>query len=384
MLRGHSGAVMSDHEYIPLSVPDLRGREIEYLRACVDDNWVSSVGPYVVEMERRMASLCGRAHAIASVNGTTALHLALVAAGVRPGDLVVVPDWSFAACANAAFHAGGTPYFVDVTEESWTLDAELVAAAVTESTGRIGAILAVHTLGHPADMDAILAVAAEAGVPLIEDAAGAIGARYKGRAVGAFGAAACFSFNGNKTVTAGGGGMIVTDDESLAITAQRLSTQARSGDAYRHDSIAWNYRMTNLNAAVGLAQLERLGEMVASKQLIAARYDGALVARADLGLMPRAQWAEHCCWLYSVICASRGDADGLVRHMQTHGIEARTFWLSLSAQAPYAAAPRRLSGVSAVLSGRVVSLPCSSHLSDNEQERVIAALDDWRGADVRH
>ncbi len=368
---------------IPLSVPDLRGREIEYLRTCVEDNWVSSAGPFVVEMERRMASLCERAHGVATVSGTAALHLALTAAGARPGDFVVVPDWSFAACANAVYHAGGTPYFVDVAAESWTLDAPLLATAVTDSAHPVGAIVAVHTLGHPANMDAILAVAAEADVPVIEDAAGAIGARFKGRPVGAFGRASCFSFNGNKTVTAGGGGMIVTDDESLATAARRLSTQARIGETYCHESIAWNYRMSNLNAAVGLAQLERLSEMVASKRSIAARYDRAIESRNDLLAMPRATWAESNCWLYSVVCASPDDAESLVRHLRKRGIEARTFWRSLSAQAPYAAAPRQLTGVSAQLSGRVVALPSSSHMSRRDQERVIEALGSWRGEDLR-
>lgn len=362
---------------IPLSVPDLRGREREYLARCVDDNWVSSAGPFVIEMERRMAALCERRFAVATVNGTAALHLALVAAGVAPDDLVIVPDWTFAATANAVRHAGAQPYFVDVSRESWTLDPDLVARAIAEAPGRISAVIPVHAVGLPPDLDPMLRACAESGARVIEDAAGAIGARYRGRPAGAHGFAACFSFNGNKTVTAGGGGMIVTDDEGLAARARALSTQARRGDRYEHDAVAWNYRMTNLNAAVGVAQLERLDEMVASKRAIAARYDAAFERRNDLRPMPRTLWGEHNCWLYSVLCPSEPAADGLVAHLAASGVEARAFWRSLSAQAPWAGAPRLLTGVSAGLSGRVVSLPCSSHLAEADQARVIAAVDGW-------
>ena len=367
---------------IPLAIPDLGGREGDYLAACVRDNWVSSAGPHVGEMEARMAALCGRRHAVATVNGTTALHLALLVAGVGAGDMVVVPDFTFAATANAVAHAGATPLFVDVTEESWTLDPALLAAALAEPGARVRAILAVHALGHPADMDAIARIAAPLGIPVIEDAAGAIGARYKGRSVGALGAAAIFSFNGNKTVTAGGGGMIVTDNEAWAERARSLSTQAREGRTYRHNEIGFNYRMTNVNAALGLAQLERLDDMVAAKRTLAARYDAAFAGRADMRPMPRAAWVESGCWLYSLRCATRADAADLIATLAARDIEARTFWEGLAGQAPWRDCPRRLAGVSEALSGTVVSLPCSSHLTAAEQQRVIDAVAGWHGGAV--
>ncbi len=370
---------MSAEPGIPLSVPDLRGNEAAYLARCVADNWVSSAGPFVVEMEARLARLTGRAHGVAMVNGTAALHLALVAAGVGAGDRVIVPDWTFGASANAVFHAAAEPCFVDVTTESWTLDATLVAKALADPGARIRAVIAVHALGHPADLDPLRELCDDARIPLIEDAAGALGARYKDRSAGGIGDFGVFSFNGNKTVTAGGGGMVVTDDGAAADRLHHLSTQAREAPAYRHDAVAFNYRMTNLNAAVGMAQLERLDEMLAAKREIAAGYDAAIAKRGDLAAMPRCDWANSSCWLYGVCCASAQAARGLVDHLAARSIQANVFWESLSGQAPYAGCPAELAGVSQEISGRVVVLPSSSNLSQNDQARVIEAIDGWCG-----
>jgi dTDP-4-amino-4,6-dideoxygalactose transaminase len=366
---------------IPLAEPDLRGAEAAYLARCVADNWVSSAGPFVADFERRIAALAGRAHGVAAASGTAALHLLLVAAGVKPGDRVVVPDYTFAATANAVLHAGAVPFFVDVREATWTLDPALLEEALAGSD--IAAVIAVHTLGHPADMDALAALCRAKGALLFEDAAGAIGATYRGRPAGGLGDAAMFSFNGNKTVTAGGGGMIVTDRADWAARAKALSQQSRPGSRYRYDAVGFNYRMTNVNAAIGLAQLERLGEMLAAKRRIAARYDAALTRRRDLSPMPRAAWADSGCWLYSVLCGTPSDADALVAMLHAEGIAARHFWEALSAQPPYAGAPRRLNGVARRLTGRVVSLPCSSHLTEAQQSRVLSAIERWRGGDIR-
>ena len=372
---------MTASRSIPLAVPDLRGNETRYLAECVADNWVSTAGPRVVEMENRVAALTGRRFAVATVNGTTAIQLALTASGVRPGDLVIVPDWTFAASAAAIYHAGAEAYFVDVSAESWTIDPNLIREALKHAPRKVGAVLAVHACGHPADMDPIRAACDAAGVPLLEDAAGAIGARYKGRPAGSFGDAAIFSFNGNKTVTAGGGGMVMTDDERIAKRVRHLSTTERIGANYEHDEVGFNFRMTNLNAAVGVAQLERLDEMIRAKKAIADRYDWAIKNRSDLAAMPRMPWADSSCWLYNLRTSSPDAARSLVAHLNARQIEARTFWLSLSAQKPYAAAPRLLSGVAErLLSGRCVSLPCSSHLGAADQARVIEAANDWRSA----
>ncbi len=362
---------------IPLSIPDLGEQERMAVARCITDNWVSSAGPDVIAFEKRMAALAGCAHGVAIVNGTAALYLALRAAGVKAGDRVLLPDFTFAATANAILQADAEPVFLDVTEESWTLDPTLLENAIRNH--RPKAVLPVHVLGHPVDMDPVTAICRAADVAVIEDAAGAIGAGYRGRPTGSLGDAAVFSFNGNKTVTTGGGGMIVTDNTAWAEHVRALSMQARDGDRYRYREAGFNYRLPNLNAALGLAQLGRLDVMLAAKRAIAARYDEVFASRDDLAPMPRCDWAESGCWLYSVRCASRNDADLLVRHLDTAGIDARVFWEALSEQAPYAAAQRYLTGVAARLSGTVVSLPCSSNLSESEQNRVIAALQSWRG-----
>lgn len=369
---------------IPLAIPDLRGNEAAYLAECVRDNWVSSAGPFVTRFEAAMAAYCGVAHGVATVNGTAALELILRASGLPAGSRVAVPDFTFAATANAVLHAGMEPVFVDIEPATWTMDPRSLARAADEHG--VAAAFAVHVLGLPADMTALADVAAQAGIFLFEDAAGAIGARYAGRAAGALGRAAAFSFNGNKTLTAGGGGMIVTDDGALAARARHLSTQARAGSRYVHDAVGFNYRMTNVNAALGFAQFERLDEMLAAKRAIAARYDEALAGRDDLLAMPRppaaANGTESGCWLYSVRAADFAAAGSLVDHLQAADIQARRFWECLSVQPPYAACPHVPAGVAARLSGTVVSLPCSSHLTADEQARVIDALAAWRGPAV--
>jgi dTDP-4-amino-4,6-dideoxygalactose transaminase len=363
---------------IPLAIPDLRGRELELLTKCVRDNWVSSAGPEVLELEHSMAQLTGRAHAVATVNGTAALHLALLGLGIRPGDRVIVPDWTFAATANAVAHAGATPVFVDVTASDWALDAGLVAEAIEKDPG-IRAVMAVDPIGHAADMDALIAVCGQAGIPLIEDAAGGIGGRYKDRPCGSFGQVSTFSFNGNKTVTAGGGGMLLTDDAAIAQRVRHRSTQARPAADYVHDEVGYNYRMTNINAAVGLAQLERLDEMVAAKRAIATRYDASLSSRNDIQAMPRPSHSHSACWLYCVQVAGEEAAQSLVSACADANIEARVFWRSLSAQKPWQSQAPHLRGVSAKLSGTIVSLPCSSSLTEEQQSRVLDVLSAWSG-----
>jgi dTDP-4-amino-4,6-dideoxygalactose transaminase len=369
---------MSSEAFIPLSVPDLRGRELWYLERCVADNWVSSGGPFVTELEKRLAQRIGCRGAVSVVNGTAALHLALLGAGVRPGDHVAVPDWTFAATVNAVFHCGAVPVFVDIDHTSWCLDPALVAAALADRALCIRAIIGVDVLGHPADWDALRAACSGREVVLVEDAAGAIGASYKGRAAGALADVATISFNGNKVMTAGGGGLLLSDDETILCRARHLSTQARVGEEYEHDAVGFNYRMTNVNAAVALAQLERLDEMVAARRAIAARYDAALADRDDIRPMPRCNWAESSCWLYSVALESEAAATDLIAAMQRRRIGARRFWRALSGQEPYRDAPRKSSGVAADLSGRVVSLPCSSSLGEEQQDRVIEVLRAWK------
>jgi perosamine synthetase len=366
-------------DFIPLAVPDLRGNELKYLTECVEDNWVSSAGPHVVELEKKMAALSECEFGVATCNGTAALHLALKCAGVKTGDQVIVPDWTFAASANAICHAGAQPFFVDIDQETWTISPDLVEEVLEkdQQKRRISAVLAVHVLGLPADMDRLRAICEAAGVPLLEDAAGAIGATYNSRPVGGLSKAGIFSFNGNKTVTAGGGGMIVTNDAELASRAKALSTQSRPGIEYVHSEVGYNYRMTNINAALGLAQLERLDEMVASKRHIARVYDEAFEHKYGIEKMPSPAQSNSSKWLYSLLIESCQKATKLVAHLNLNKIGARIFWHGLSGQIPYEGSPNMLNGASEQLSGRVVSLPSSSSLTEDEQNHVIRTVLNW-------
>jgi len=370
---------------IPLAVPHLAGNEARYLQECVDTNFVSSVGPFVDRFESLVAERSGAAHAVAVSSGTAGLHAALLAAGVSRDDLVVVPAFTFVASANAVSHCGALPWLVDVSEAEWTLDPEQLAGAFERETRRDGeslvhaasgrrvaAVLPVHVLGAPADMDPILALARAHGVPVVADAAAALGSLYRGEPPGALGAdLSVFSFNGNKTVTAGGGGAIVGADASLCDRARHLTTTGRSDDDYTHDVVAFNSRMTNLQAAVGCAQLEQLDALVAAKRRIAQRYDEALGDAPGVSLFPRAPWAQSACWMSGVRVSGVPE---LVERLGERGIGARPFWKPIHLQPPYREAPRAPLPVSEAIWSEILTLPCSAGLAPEDQETVIEAL----------
>lgn len=374
---------------IPLAIPNVSGNEGAYLQECVRTNFVSSVGPYVGRLEQMCAEMSGAAHAVATSAGTTGLHLALTAVGVKPGDLVIAPSFTFIASANAIRHCAALPWLFDVSAHHWTLDVELVGAELRaqavrrgddwvhrESGRRIAAILPVDTLGHPADMDAIRGLGADYKLPVVADAAAAQGARYKGGPIGTLADLSVYSFNGNKTVTAGGGGMVVGQDAELMRWVRHLSTTARAGIDYEHDAVGFNYRMTNLQAAVGCAQMERLDEFVAAKRRIDARYRDSLRNVAGVGLFPLADWAQSACWFSGITIApgSKRSVRELCSLMRERGIEARTFWKPIHLQAPYATSPRTAMPVSEDIWHRILTLPCSTHLTEQEQTFVIDTL----------
>ncbi|HJO23774.1 MAG: aminotransferase class I/II-fold pyridoxal phosphate-dependent enzyme [Myxococcota bacterium] len=370
---------------IPLAVPHLAGNEARYLRECVDTNFVSSVGPFVDRLETLVAECSGAAHAVATSSGTAGLHAALLAAGVSPGELVVVPAFTFIATANAVSHCGAVPWLLDITETDWTLDPEQLAGVFERETRRDGgslvhvasgrrvaAVLPVHTLGAPADMDPILELARAQRVPVVADAAAALGSLYRGRPPGALGAdLSVFSFNGNKTVTAGGGGAVVGADAALCDRVRHLTTTGRSGTDYTHDVVAFNSRMTNLQAAVGCAQLEQLDVLVAAKRRIARRYDEALADAPGVRLFPRAPWARSACWMSGVRV---GGVPELVARLGERGVGARSFWKPIHLQPPYREAPRAPLPVSEAVWAEVLTLPCSAGLVSEDQETVIEAV----------
>ena len=300
---------------IPLSVPEIRGNEWRYVKDCLDTGWVSSVGSYVDRFEQMVAKEAGTKFAIATVNGTSALHIALLVAGVKPEDEVLVSTLTFIAPANAIRYAGAWPVFIDAEPDYWQMNPDHVVEFLEHGcrwsngelrnlrTGRrVSAILPVHVLGHPVDLDPILAIAKKYGLKVIEDSTEGLGAAYKGRQLGSLGDIGCFSFNGNKIITTGGGGMLVTDNEEFARKAKYLTTQAKDDPIeYIHGEIGFNYRLTNLLAAVGCAQMELLDDYVSAKRKIATRYCNALQNVTGIAPMKSAPWSESTFWMYTIL-----------------------------------------------------------------------------------
>lgn len=384
-----SGTNPADRK-IPLAEPDLSGNEAAYLSECVASGYVSSVGPFVERFEGAIARATGAQHAVATSSGTAALHLALDAVGVGRDDLVIIPSYTFAATAAAVAYCGAVPWLFDISEGSWTLDprqlathlkrdTEFVRGALihTASGRRVGAIMPVYTLGLPADMKAITQAAGEFGLPVVADAAAALGARYRGGPLASSGATlSIISFNGNKTVTAGGGGAVVGNDAPLTDLVRHLSTTARRGDGYDHDRVGYNYRLSNLQAAVGCAQLERLDAFLERKRRIRERYVDALGDLAAISPSPSPDWAQSSYWLsvFALLGDGQDDAASLRQEMHAAGIEARPFWKPMHLQAPYREAPRTELPVSESIWQRVLPLPSSPQLTPHEQNRVIDAV----------
>ena len=374
-------------EGIPLSIPLLAGNASLYLQECIETNFVSSVGPFVSRFEKEFAAFVGLPHAVACANGTAALHVALKVAGISPGDDVLVSDFTFIATVNPISYLGGRPILVDADLATWNMDPRLVEEELerrAHSGARMPkAILVAHVLGLPADIAPILETCAKHGVTLIEDAAEALGASYvsgplAGRQVGTLGLLGCFSFNGNKIITSGGGGMIITADQVLENRAKHLTTQARlPGPEYFHDEIGFNYRLTNLNAALGVSQLENLGGFIEKKRAIAHRYDEAFVGVPGLSVPPRPKWAGPTMWLYSVLVdpeIAGINRRELHKKFMDLGIETRPVWAPSHLMPFYKDVPRLGGTVGERLFEQGLSLPCSVSLTLNQQDRVIETL----------
>ena len=375
---------------IPLSVPELNGHEWTHLKECLETGWVSSAGPFVTRFEQEIAACLGTAAAVAVVNGTAALHLALLVAGVQPDEEVLVSDLAFVAPANAIRYVGAWPVFMDADAATWQMDPEKVSEFLTGgcqwrdgklfnrvTRRRVSAILPVHILGHPCDMDPLRRLAERYALRLIEDAAEGLGARYHGRMVGALGEIACLSFNGNKIITTGGGGMVVSDNARWIERARYLSTQAKDDpEEYIHNEVGYNYRLTNLQAAVGCAQLQRLEDYVARKTQIAQRYATAFSDLPGLVCMPSASWAAPTSWLFTVRLIG-ADAAGLTRMIQSlaaQGIQARRLWRPLHLLPMYRTAQAYRIEFAPTLYAEAVSLPSSVGLQEEEGEQVIRAV----------
>lgn len=386
--------------WIPLCVPEIRGNEWTYIKDCLDTNFVSSVGAYVDRFERDIAARVGTRYAIATVNGTAALHIALLVAGVQPDDEVLVSTLTFIAPVNAIRYVGAYPVFVDAELNYWQMDTEKAIDFLERecrwangelrdivTDRRVKAILPVGILGHPVDMDPLIAVARKYNLAVIEDATESLGAKYRTRNTGQLGDIACLSFNGNKLITTGGGGMIVTDDETMARKAKYLTTQAKDDPLeFVHGAVGYNYRLTNIQAALGVAQLERLDEYISIKRRIAETYVEAF--RDIHGIKPvcEAEWAFSVFWLFTALIDAAqfgSDSRALLRHLDANKIQTRPLWQPAHLSPAHHGMRATDCTVAERLNRDAISLPCSVGLVDADQQRVIESVKAWRSTSLR-
>lgn len=369
-----------------MSPPDVGPLEEEAVVRAVRSGWVAPTGPEVTAFEEEVAARVGVGHAVALASGTAALHLAMDGVGVGPDDVVVVATMTFVASANAVTYTGATPYFVDVLEEDGNLDPVLLDEALhglRREGRRVGAVMAVDLLGKACDLTEISRVCAEHDVPLIEDAAESLGASHAGRAAGAWGRVAALSFNGNKVMTTSGGGMLVTDDETLADRARFLSTQAREPVAhYEHRQVGYNYRLSNVLAALGRAQLARLDDMITRRREIRAAYAAAVADVEGVRVFGGADDGDSNCWLTALVldpAVAPVDAATLASALDEADIEARALWKPMHLQPVFASAPRLDRGVAERLFLTGVTLPSGSVHGPAAVDRVLAVLADQLG-----
>jgi dTDP-4-amino-4,6-dideoxygalactose transaminase len=362
---------------ILLSPPDVGETERQALLDAFDSGWIAPVGPDLDAFEAEVAVRADRAHAVGLASGTAALHLGLLSMGIGRGDEVLVPTLTFAATANAVVHAGATPVFVDAAPDSWNLDVDLVADELDRRTSSgeslPAAIVPVDLYGRCADYSRLLPLAGAHGIPVLADAAEALGATHAGRPAGSFGRAAVFSFNGNKIITTSGGGMLVTDDVDLAARVRHLATQAREpARHYEHRDVGFNHRLSNLLAAVGRGQLRHLDDKVARRRAINGRYRDRLADLRGVTFAPDDPDGEPTCWLTCLTLdeAAAVGRDQLIDALGDAGIEARPVWKPMHLQPAYAGARAVGGDVAAGLFAAGVCLPSGSALTDDEVDEV--------------
>ena len=355
--------------FIPLHVPRFEGNERKYVLDCLDSTYVSSVGEYVNRFEAETAAYTGSNHAIVTVNGTAALHMALILAGVKSGDLVITQALSFVATTNAISYTGAQPVFLDVDKHTMGLSPAAVQQFLDEqcdgnihkATGkRIAAIVPMHTFGHPCDMEGLMALSRKHYIPLIEDAAESLGSFYKGKHTGTLGQSGTLSYNGNKTITTGGGGMILIQDEELALRAKHLTTQSKVPHRweYVHDNTGYNYRMPNINAALGVAQLEQLPMYLDKKRALAMSYK-QLLSDSNIRFMDEPDGCKSNFWLVAIALQDRAARDKFLQETNDAGVMTRPIWALLNSLPMYTGAIQDDLTVSRWLEDRIVNLPSS-------------------------
>lgn len=356
---------------IPVTEPALNGNELTYVTDCILSGWVSFRGAYVKRFEEALAAWCGVRYGIATSSGTNALHLALLALGIGPGDEVIVPALSYVASANAVTYTGARPVFVDAEPFTWNLDLDRLTSLITPRTK---AVIPVHLCGHPVEMTILMNLACQHNLWVIEDACEAHGATCNGCRVGGLGHIGCFSFYGNKLITTGEGGMLITDCEDIATKARFLCNQATAGKDYWHPQIGYSYRMTNLQAAVGLAQLERAEQFITARQRIAHLYDDLLTNIPGLGLYVEPHWGASMGWLYSLLIEAEFgmSRDDLIAYLASQGVESKPFFKPLPFLPAYH--DGQSYPVAQHLSQCGLSLPTSSKLSPEQVEYITHVI----------
>lgn len=367
-----------DGKIIPVCEPKLSGREIEYVVSCLKTNWISSAGHFIPAFEKAFSAKCGTRYGVACSSGTAALHLAIAALGLGRGDEVILPTLTMIATANAVSYTGAKPILVDVDPRTWNLDIPQVEKKVTPRTK---GIMPVHMYGHPVDMDPLERLAKKHNVILIEDAAHAHGAEYKGRRVGGLGFAACFSFYANKIITTGEGGMITTNDEAFAEEARNLRDHAFSQERhFWHKSQGFNYRMTNLQAAIGLAQTENFEDLVEARIKNAEYYDRLLKNIPGLTLPPRTEGIKNVFWMYAILVEDHFgiSRDALRERLAAQGIETRTFFIPIHLQPIYRRKFKETFPVSEELCRKGMYLPSAATLTQKDIERVASEIQNAR------
>jgi perosamine synthetase len=370
-----------------LSAPNISGNEWKYVKDCLDTAWVSSVGSYVDRFEAMMAHFTGTKYAVATSNGTSALHIALMLADVELNDYVMVPDLTFVASLNSICYTGARPILVDVSKSSWQMDLDLLenflaneclvqnGKCIYKNGRTIKAIMPVHVLGSMGNMEHLKRIANKYYLTIIEDATEALGSYYKGKHSGSFGLAGCFSFNGNKIITTGGGGMIVTNNEVLAKKAKHLTTQAKSDPfEYYHDDVGYNYRLVNVLAAIGVAQMEQLPSFIKLKKEINQYYKEHLRSVGDITFQQTVEGADDNCWLFTLRSKKQKQ---LLKALNDKGLQSRPLWVPMNRLPMFCNDIYVTNNDNAgSLYSECLSIPCSTYITIKEMDDVIAVIKD--------
>ena len=384
---------MSDkHSFqIPLSEPVISGNEWKYIKDCLDTGWVSSVGSYVNRFEEAVASYVGSKFGIATSNGTSALHVSLIVCGVQPNDEVILPALTFIAPANVVRYCGAYPVFLDCNAHNLCIDIQKLADFIdneceTRKDGytfnkktnrRIKAIVPVHIFGQPVDMDSLISICSVHNIDIIEDATESIGSKYKGKHTGSFGKVGCFSFNGNKIITSGGGGMVVTENNTLAKRVRHLTTQAKNDSfEYDHDEIGYNYRLTNIQAAMGVAQMERLEEFINIKRGNAVLYRKLVSVIDEVEFLWEKTWAKSNFWFYT-IRVPKEHKKPLIEYLLSKGIQVRPIWKLINTLSMYKEYQTSTTNNAIKAYESCINLPCSVSLKEEDIERIVKNIKDF-------